>query len=167
MAMDFKPMFSPQEMLKKGIFGGEYFYNYKFNSDLPKNYFIGIEKSYYRSSKYDPLKNCFKVRSGQTREDWKKNGWMHADDQRGWFEWYCKYYLGRRHIDDERQIKRWLSFCGPKGRWRNSIYSKIHSYGIDIKLSSNFSIRIQQSLLHWSYMINEQDYKLWMKNKKK
>ena len=93
--------------------------------------------------------------------------WMHADDQRGWFEWYCKYFLGRRHLDDERQIKRWLSFCGPKGRWRNAIYSKIHSYGIDIKLSSNFSIRIQQSLLHWSYMINEQDYKLWMKNKKK
>ena len=164
--MDFKPMFSPKIMLKKGIFGGEYFYNYKFNSDLPRSFFIGIDKSYYCSSKYDPLKNSFKVRSGQTREEWKKNGGMQIDDERGWLEWYCKYFLGRRHIDDERQIKRSLSFCGAKGRWRNSIYSKINSYGINIKSSSNFSKRIQQSLLHWSYCINEKDYKFWMINKK-
>ena len=55
-----------------------------------------------------------------------------------------------------------MQFCGPKGRWRNSIYSKIHELGADIKLVKNIILRIQQSLLHWSYKINQQDYKGWL-----
>ena len=92
-------------------------------------------------------------------------GWIHKDDPRGWFEWYCKYFTGRRHEDDERQIKRWLAFCGPRGRWRNIIYMKIHSVGCGIELSEDVSRRIQQSLLHWSYVVNEEDYQLWLISK--
>ena len=60
-----------------------------------------------------------------TQGEWEAKGWIHKDDPRGWFEWYCKFFNGRRHEDDERQIKRWLAFCGPRGRFRNSIYNFI------------------------------------------
>ena len=69
------------------------------------------------------------------RKNGKQKGWIHPDDPRGWFEWYCKYFLGRRHEDDERQIKDGAAFCGPKGRWRNIIYSKIHADGCDVEFS--------------------------------
>ena len=92
-------------------------------------------------------------------------GWIHKDDPRGWFEWYCKYYLGRSHEDDQRQIKRWLAFCGPNGRWRNMIYNKIQLAGCDVDCSMQVSKRIQQSLLHWSYVVNDEDYQIWKEKK--
>ena len=79
--------------------------------------------------------NFFKIQSGQSQEEWEKKGWIHKDDPRGWFEWYCKYFIGRRHEDDTRQIKRWLAFCGPSGRFRNTIYNKIYKSGLKIENS--------------------------------
>ena len=111
--------------------------------------------------------NLFKIKSGQTQEEWEEKGWIHQDDPRGWFEWYCKYYIGRRHEDDIRQIKRWLAFCGPKGRFRNAIYNKIFKSGLKIENSKDISPRIQQSLLHWSYIVNNQDYESWKLEKQK
>ena len=111
--------------------------------------------------------NLFKIKSGQTQQEWEEKGWIHQDDPRGWFEWYCKYYIGRRHEDDIRQIKRWLAFCGPKGRFRNAIYNKIFKSGLKIENSKDISPRIQQSLLHWSYIVNNQDYESWKLEKQK
>ena len=110
--------------------------------------------------------NYFKVKAGQSYEEWRGRGWIHKDDPRGWFEWYCKFSLGRRHEDDDRQIKRWLAFCGPKGRWRNYIYSKIYYSGCDIDDVKCVYRKMQQSLLHWSYIVNEADYELWLSVKK-
>jgi len=94
------------------------------------------------------------VREGETLyQEWKKKGWIHEDDPYGWFEWYLKYHSGRRHPDDARQIKRWHNFCGPDGRWRRTIYKKIHATG-----NWDVSPRIQQSLLHWGYQVNQKDY---------
>ncbi len=90
-------------------------------------------------------------------EYWKEMGWMHEDDPYGWFEWYCKYSMGRRHPDDDRQIRRWQDFCGRNGRWRKRIYKRLHETG-----DWDVSIRIQQSLLHWGYMINDGDYKNYL-----
>ena len=87
---------------------------------------------------------------------------MHKDDPRGWFEWCCKYFMDRRQEDGERQIKRWLAFCRSKGRWRNIIYNKIHTAECGIKNSGDVSIRIQQSILHWSDIVNNDDCKLWI-----
>jgi len=89
-------------------------------------------------------------------EYWKEMKWMHKDDPYGWFEWYCKYSIGRRHPDDDRQIRRWQDFCGVNGRWRKTMYRKIHETG-----NGNVSPRIQQSLLHWGYRVNEHDYEQW------
>jgi len=83
--------------------------------------------------------------------------WIRSQDPRGWFQWYCNYYLGRRSSDDERQIARWKDFCGHSGRWRNNIYSKIHRTG-----DWDISPRIQQSLLHWGYAVNQHDYEVWL-----
>ncbi len=158
----FAPMLSPQEMLRKGIFGGTYFAEIISYEDFPEAWFAGLAPHRYCSPKYLTAVNCFGVRSGQTQREWEAKGWVHADDPRGWFEWYCKYYLGRRHADDARQIKRWLAFCGPKGRWRNTIYAKIEKSGFSVADCFNVSPRIQQSLLHWSYVVNEEDYFAWL-----
>tara|TARA_B100001250_G_scaffold140867_1_gene120572 strand:+ start:316 stop:819 length:504 start_codon:yes stop_codon:yes gene_type:complete len=161
----FKPMLTPKQMIHKGIFGGTYFYELVDYNIFPKDWFDGLTKDYYLSSKYNKDINFFKIKSGQNQQEWEKKGWIHKDDPRGWFEWYCKYYLGRSHEDDQRQIKRWLAFCGPNGRWRNMIYNKIQLAGCDVDCSMQVSKRIQQSLLHWSYIVNNEDYQIWKQKK--
>jgi hypothetical protein len=165
MKIEFKPMLAPQEMISRGIFGGTYFSKLIDYRDFPDTWFENLDENLYRSDKYVSGVNYFGIKAGQSQEEWEAKGWMHQDDPRGWFEWYCKYFLGRRHTDDKRQIKRWLAFCGPRGRWRNIIYNKIHSSGCKISQSETVSPRIQQSLLHWSYVVNKEDYQRWMLEK--
>ena len=163
----FKPMLTPKQMLKKGIFGGTYFNQLVDYRKFPKDWFSELDDIYFLSKKYEKDINFFKIKSGQSQEEWEAKGWINKDDPRGWFEWYCKFFTGRRHQDDERQIKRWLAFCGPRGRFRNSIYNKIFKSGLDIENSKSISPRIQQSLLHWSYIVNNEDYETWKLEKKK
>ena len=163
----FKPMLSPKEMLQKGIFGGTYFNKLVDYRIFPKDWFLDLDQSYFLSKNYNKKINYFNIKSGQSQEEWEAKGWIHKDDPRGWFEWYCKYFNGRSHEDDERQIKRWLAFCGPKGRFRNSIYNKIFKSGLEIENSKSISPRIQQSLLHWSYIVNNEDYERWKLEKQK
>ena len=163
----FKPMLTPKQMLKKGIFGGTYFNQLVDYRKFPKDWFSEIDKSYYLSIDYNRKLNFFNIKSGQSQEEWEAKGWIHKDDPRGRFEWYCKYFEGRRHEDDERQIKRWLAFCGPKGRFKNSIYNKIYKSGLGIENSKDISPRIQQSLLHWSYIVNNEHYELWKLERQK
>ncbi|MBH98554.1 MAG: hypothetical protein CMM56_08895 [Rhodospirillaceae bacterium] len=160
--MNFSPMLTPKEMIHKGIFGGTYFSELVDHREFPEEWFKGLEEKFYCSKKYRSEVNLFKIKSGQSQKEWEDKGWIHRDDPRGWFEWYCKYHMGRRHEDDARQIKRWAAFCGPKGRWRNRIYSQINLAGCSIETSQNISRRIQQSLLHWSYIVNDADYRSWL-----
>ncbi|MBV19560.1 MAG: hypothetical protein CL870_00480 [Cytophagia bacterium] len=163
--MDFTPNLSPKEIIRLGSFGGIYFYdeggridiNYK---EFPSDWFDGLEESFYLSKKYNRKINFFKIKSGLSQEDWEEKGWINKQDPRGWFQWYCRYYVGRRTDDDERQIKRWNNFCGEKGRWRNYIYSKINKRGTSID-DISFSLAVRQSLLHWGYMINNGDFDMW------
>ena len=105
----------------------------------------------------------FKVRSGMNYDYWTEMNWMHPDDPYGWFEWYLKYFNGRRHEDDDRQIRRWQDFCGVNGRWRKRIYQRIYETGGWGALANqDVSPRIQQSLLHWGYMVNKNDYEQWL-----
>lgn len=163
--MDFTPNLSPKEIIRLGSFGGTYFYdeggridiNYK---EFPSDWFEGLEESFYLSKKYNRKINFFKIKSGLSQEEWEEKGWINKQDPRGWFQWYCRYYMGRRTDDDERQIKRWNNFCGEKGRWRNYIYSKINKRGTSID-DISFSLAVRQSLLHWGYMINNGDFDMW------
>ena len=163
--MDFTPNLSPKEIIRLGSFGGTYFYdeggridiNYK---EFPSDWFEGLEESFYLSKKYNRKINFFKIKSGLSQEEWEEKGWINKQDPRGWFQWYCRYYMGRRTDDDERQIKRWNNFCGEKGRWRNYIYSKINKRGTSTD-DISFSLAVRQSLLHWGYMINNGDFDMW------
>ena len=66
---------------------------------------------------YDPTVNTYKVKCGGDLEMWESSGWIKEVDPYGWFMWYCRFYLGRRCEDDERQIGRWKNCTGPKGKW--------------------------------------------------
>ncbi len=98
---EFTPDLTPQQMLELGVFGGAYFEGEY--SEYPTSWF----KNAKVSSSYDKSLNYFAVRASQPREEWLRKGWINEQDPRGWFQWYCRYYLGRRTEDDARQIKRW------------------------------------------------------------
>ena len=99
---EFKPELTPAEMLALGIFGGKYMTDCR--REFPKSWFARARLS---PKARDPSLNYFGVDASQKLTEWKRKGWVHRDDPRGWFQWYCRYYAGRRHEDDARQIKRW------------------------------------------------------------
>lgn len=100
---DFRPDLTPKQMLALGVFGGKYLTDCK--KEFPKDWWVKAKLS---PNFHNPEINYFKVNASQPLRVWKKKGWIHKDDPRGWFEWYCRYYMGRRvEKEDERQIKRW------------------------------------------------------------
>ena len=168
---EFKPNLSPHQILKMGAFGGTYFRpiyssvtkkHYKSEDvikEYPKSWFkdIDIEKM-VTSSKYDKKVNKYGVKCGSELEDWERSGWMHEQDPYGWFQWYCRFYMGRRTDDDKRQIKRWLALAGPKGRFKNRLVNMIKKK--DAKYDdASISPVIRQTLLHWGYQITPGDLK--------
>ena len=99
---EFKPELTPKQMLALGVFGGKYLTDCR--KEFPAAWFSRARLS---PKKRDPSLNFFGVDASQPLTVWKKKGWIHPDDPRGWFQWYCRYWMGRRHEDDARQIKRW------------------------------------------------------------
>ncbi len=133
---DFKPELTPKQMLSLGIFGGKYMTDCK--KEFPKSWFKNAKLS---PKKSNPKINFFKISASQPLLVWQKKGWIHKDDPRGWFQWYCRYYLGRRHKDDERQIKRWKAFKRHKTQVQKNCKLK------DLKCRP----KQRQALLHWAY----------------
>jgi hypothetical protein len=99
---DFQPELTPKEMLALGVFGGKYMTD--CTAEFPADWF---ENAKLCSEKHDPALNCFGVNASQPLSVWQKKGWIYREDPRGWFHWYCRYFMGRRCKDDERQIRRW------------------------------------------------------------
>jgi len=134
----FNPQLTPKEMLKLGVFGGFYFEGK--HSEYPKDWFKDVKVS---NAGYDINLNCFKINSGLSREEWLKRGWITKEDPLGWFQWYCRYTVGRRIPNiDNIQIKRWKAF-GP--RHIGGIKSNCEPGNIDCRP------RQRQALLHWAY----------------
>ncbi|MFO1256151.1 MAG: hypothetical protein U1E37_10870 [Sphingomonadaceae bacterium] len=102
----FRPELTPAEMLGLGVFGGCYMTDCR--GEFPADWFADAPLSPGR-----PDKSCnhFGVIASQPLAEWRRKGWIHADDPRGWFQWYCRYFMGRRHEDDARQIARWRNFA--------------------------------------------------------
>lgn len=111
----FAPELTPAEMLRLGVFGGKYMTDCR--DEFPAKWFADARLSPDRSDK-----NCnhFGVFAGQPLAEWRRKGWIHPDDPRGWFQWYCRYYMGRRHEDDARQIARWRAFARHAGQIRKN-----------------------------------------------
>jgi hypothetical protein len=101
-ALAFKPQLTPRQMLELGVFGGKYMTDCR--AEFPASWFRRAKLSPQRR---DPRLNCFGVNASLTLAAWRRNGWIRAQDPRGWFQWYCRYYMGRRSRDDARQIRRW------------------------------------------------------------
>ncbi len=131
---EFRPELSPKEMLKLGVFGGKYMTDCR--KEFPKSWFSRVKLCH---EKHDPKLNYFKVNASQPLSVWRRKGWIHKDDPRGWFQWYCRYYRGRRHEDDERQIKRWKAIRRHVAQVKKNCRKK------DTKC------RPRQMLLHWAY----------------
>ena len=132
----FRPDLTPKDMLALGVFGGKYMTDCK--NEFPKSWFAKAKLS---PEKYEMKLNFFGVRASQTLAEWRKKGWIHKDDPRGWFQWYCRYYMGRRHADDERQIKRWMKMR------RHVVWLQGACRVGDIICRP----RQRQALLHWAY----------------
>src|SRR6185312_10614508 len=102
----FQPDLTPSEMLRLGVFGGKYMTDCR--KEFPRSWFAKAKLS---PKGRDPELNYFHVDASQPLSEWRRKGWIHREDPRGWFQWYCRYYRGRRLGDeDQRQIKRWRAF---------------------------------------------------------
>ena len=93
------------------------------------------------AERHDPRLNCFGVNASQSLAVWRRNGWMHRQDPRGWFQWYCRYYLGRRTADDARQIRRWRAIARHVAAIRKNCEPR------DLECRR----RQRQAVLHWAY----------------
>jgi len=132
----FEPDLTPKNMLELGVFGGKYLTDCR--GEFPADWF---DKARLSPGKYDKSLNCFGVTASQPLAEWRRKGWIHEDDPRGWFQWYCRYFLGRRHGDDERQIKRWRAIR------RHIAQVEKNCRAGDIHCRP----RQRQALLHWAY----------------
>jgi hypothetical protein len=100
---DFRPELTPLQMLELGVFGGKYMTDCK--AEFPEEWF---EKAKLSPKFRNPALNFFGVDASQPLTEWRLKGWINPVDPRGWFQWYCRYYMGRRiPAEDTRQIKRW------------------------------------------------------------
>jgi hypothetical protein len=134
---EFKPQLTPAQMLRLGVFGGKYMTDCR--REFPKSWFAGAKLS---PRGRDPARNFFGVDASQPLSEWKRKGWIHPDDPRGWFQWYCRYYMGRRLPDeDRRQIKRWKAL-------RRHV-RQVQKYCEPGDLLCRR--RQRQALLHWAY----------------
>jgi len=133
---EFKPELTPKQMLALGVFGGKYLTDCK--KEFPADWF---KKAKLDPAQHDPEKNFFQINASQPLSYWRKKGWIYEEDPRGWFQWYCRYYLGRRCPDDQRQIKRWKAFKRHLGQVKKNCKPK------DLFCRP----KQRQSLLHWAY----------------
>lgn len=132
----FKPELAPYEMLELGVFGGKYMTDCQ--NEFPQDWF---RKAKLCKEKHDAKINFFGVNASQSLFVWRKKDWIHPDDPRGWFQWYCRYFYGRRHPDDDRQIRRWIAIK------RHIIQIKNNCFPGDWDCRR----KQRQAVLHWAY----------------
>ncbi len=133
---DFRPDLTPREMLELGVFGGRYLTD--CTGEFPADWFANAKLCHER---HVPELNFFGVNASKPLSYWVAKGWIYHEDPRGWFQWYCRYYMGRRCADDARQIRRW------KAMHRHVAQLQKNCLPGDL----NCRRRQRQALLHWAY----------------
>jgi hypothetical protein len=133
---EFNPELTPKQMLEMGVFGGKYMTDCK--EEFPIDWF---KKAKICSEKHDSNLNYFKINASKSLKYWLDRMWIHPEDPRGWFQWYCRYYMGRRSEDDKRQIKRWKMMK----RHIAQIKKNCPEGCLDCRKKQ------RQALLHWAY----------------
>ena len=135
-APDFTPELTPAQMLRLGVFAGKYMTDCR--AEFPASWFAHAKLA---KGKRDPRLNYFGVDASQSLAEWQRKGWISPHDPRGWFQWYCRYYMGRRGGDDRRQIRRWRAVA----RHAAAIRKNCEPRDLDCRR------RQRQALLHWAY----------------
>ena len=134
---DFKPELTPKQMLEMGVFGGKYMTDCK--DEFPTSWFI---KAKLCTERHDSTLNFFGVQASKSLAYWQEKEWIHPENPRGWFQWYCRYYYGRRMpVEDARQIKRWRAMI------RHIAQVKKNCTPGDVTCRP----KQRQALLHWAY----------------
>ena len=134
---EFKPELTPKQMLKLGVFGGKYMNDCK--NEFPEEWFYGAKLSRFKK---DRNLNFYKINASLPLSFWLSKGWIYKDDPRGWFQWYCRYYMGRRiEKEDFRQIKRWKAIKRHVGAVKKNCNQN----------DLNCRKKQRQALLHWAY----------------
>ncbi|KAI0180546.1 hypothetical protein GGR52DRAFT_249041 [Hypoxylon sp. FL1284] len=174
---DFTPNKSPEAIMREGSFGGSYWrplYSRRLKTtitddwrELPASWTAGLDASrYLTSATYDAEVNKYGAACGQSIEEWEAAGWIaHEHDVRGWFQWYCRFWLGRRCADDDRQVARWRRCVGPEsGRWRRALLKKYVQAGIrsvvdegdDDDVVGDVSPVVHQTCHHWAWEVRQE-----------
>ncbi|SPJ73555.1 related to vegetatible incompatibility protein HET-E-1 [Fusarium torulosum] len=172
---EFRPNKSPEEIIREGSFGGSYWrplFSKRLGitvqddwRELPPSWTTGLDvDTYLTSATYSPEVNKYGVACGQSIEEWEAAGWIaHEYDIRGWFQWYCRFWMGRRCADDERQISRWKKCVGARGRWRRILLKKYVQLGIRTVFADDdeddevgdVSPVVHQTCHHWAYEVRQ------------
>jgi hypothetical protein len=134
--LGFHPQLTPKQMLELGVFGGKYMTDCA--AEYPAKWFENAKLCWRL---HDPHLNYFGVNASQPLSLWRAKGWIYDEDPRGWFQWYCRYFLGRRCPDDERQIRRWRAIQRHVTQVRRNCRPG----------DRNCRRRQRQALLHWGY----------------
>ncbi|KAI0127033.1 hypothetical protein BJ170DRAFT_426596 [Xylariales sp. AK1849] len=175
---DFTPNKSPEEIIREGCFGGSYWrplYSKHLKTtieddwrELPSEWIDGLNIDQYLTNPvYNPDINKFGVACGQSIEEWEASGWIaHEYDVRGWFQWFCRFWMGRRCDDDARQISRWKKCVGETGRWRRTLLKKYVQQGIRSVFDDgdndvdgergDVSPVVHQTCHHWAYEVRQE-----------
>ena len=135
-AEGFNPELTPRQLLQLGVFGGKYMTDCR--REFPASWFARARLS---ATRHDPRLNCFGVNASQSLAVWRRNGWIRPQDPRGWFQWYCRYFMGRRTTDDARQIRRWRAIARHVAAIRRNCEPR------DLACRP----RQRQAVLHWAY----------------
>jgi hypothetical protein len=135
-APDFQPQLTPKQMLELGVFGGKYLTDCA--AEYPRVWFT---RARLAPGRRQPRLNFFGVNASQSLATWRRSGWIKAQDPRGWFQWYCRYYMGRRTADDARQIRRWRAIA----RHIAAIRKNCEPGDLECRK------RQRQAVLHWAY----------------
>lgn len=137
---EFKPDLTPKDMLKLGVFGGVYMRDCE--GEFPKDWFDRAKLAPKNVRQHVTSLNLFGTNASQPLSVWKEKGWINEADPRGWFQWYCRYYMGRRMpLEDARQIKRWKAMSRHIAQLKNNCRAK------DLLCRP----RQRQAILHWAY----------------
>jgi hypothetical protein len=133
----FEPQLTPKQLLELGVFAGKYLTDCQ--AEFPASWFKRAKLS---PSRRDPSLNYFGVDASQPLSVWRAKGWIFEDDPRGWFQWYCRYYMGRRiEAEDARQIGRWRAVRRHVAQIRKNCEPG----------DPMCRPRQRQALLHWAY----------------
>ncbi len=135
-APEFQPQLTPKQMLRLGVFGGKYMTDCR--KEFPADWFTRAKLS---PGRRQASLNLFKVNASQSLAVWKMSGWIRPQDPRGWFQWYCRYYMGRRTADDARQIRRWRAIA----RHVAAIKKNCEPGDLECRRKQ------RQAVLHWAY----------------